>query len=428
MSTIETGAHVRLANHPTARSKAVAVSSLSPGALIISVESLATVLVPSEKGRRCDACHTIPTSLRRCSGCASFYYCDASCQSIHWKTFHKRMCKHFNGYTTSPSFQALAAHEKMDALLLSHLAVLLPSHEVREETSSALAMFMSLLPGPVDVTTPPICPSGSSPSPETLQFIFSRFGNNNFAMHSHFNTFGHGIFPLASRLFNHSCIPNAAAKYIISPSHPPKMDVIALGKINPGEEICLTYVDPALLQSRQQIFELTYGFKCRCSSCVYVEGLGRIPEPPSNPDGIAWVVKKLREFVPASSHGLFNRTKLLPDDVLCVLHESFLSKISETFSNASHDGPYDLALDVGETILQIYQLIYPENYPQIGLHLLEMAKTGWNQSVSTGSSNVELPRKYLKQARQILLIIGTEGDDGGPLEEIQALQGLLNTQ
>ncbi len=271
----------------------------------------------------------------------------------------------------------------MDALLLSHLAVLLPSHEVREETSSALAVFMSLLPGPVEVTTPPICPSGSSPSPETLQSIFSRFGNNNFAMHSHFNTFGHGIFPLASRLFNHSCIPNAAAKYIISPSQPPKMDVIALGKINPGEEvciftfirryqlivctkICLTYVDPALLQSRQQIFELTYGFKCRCSSCVYVEGLGRIPEPPSNPDGIAWVVKKLREFVPASSHGLFNRTKLLPDDVLCVLHESFLSKISETFSNASHDGPYDLALDVGETILQIYQLIYPENYPQIG--------------------------------------------------------------
>lgn len=57
-----------------------------------------------------------------------------------------------------------------------------------------------------------------------------------------------------------------------------------------------------------------------------------------------------------------------------------------------------------------------------------MAKTGWNQSVSTGSSNVELPRKYLKQARQILLIIGAEGDDGGPLEEIQALQGLLNTQ
>ncbi|KAK0461690.1 uncharacterized protein EV420DRAFT_1526601 [Desarmillaria tabescens] len=427
MSTIETGANVRLENHPTARSKAVAVSLLKPGALIVSVESLATVLLPVEKGRRCDACHTIPTSLRRCSGCASFYYCDASCQSMHWKTFHKRMCKHFNGYMASPSFQALAAHEKMDALLLSHLAALLPSHEVREEGNSALAVFMSLLPGPVEVTNPPICPSGSSP-PETLRFLFSRFGNNNFAMHSHFNTFGHGIFPPGSRLFNHSCMPNAAAKYIISPSHPPKMDVVALRKIDPGEEICLTYVDPALLQSRQQIFELTYGFKCRCSSCVFVERLGRIPELPSNPDDITRVVRKLREFVPASSHEIFSGTRLLPDELLCVFHESFLSKISETFSNASHDGPYDLALDVGETILQIYQLIYPENYPQIGLHLLEMAKTGWNQAVNIGSSNLELPRKYLKQARQILLIIGSEGDDGGPLEEIQTLQGFLNTQ
>jgi hypothetical protein len=67
--------------------------------------------------------------------------------------------------------------------------------------------------------------------------MYSRFGNNNFIIHSHLTTFGHGIFPLASRLFNHSCLPNAAAKYILSPSNPPKMEVIALRDIALGEEV-----------------------------------------------------------------------------------------------------------------------------------------------------------------------------------------------
>jgi hypothetical protein len=67
--------------------------------------------------------------------------------------------------------------------------------------------------------------------------LYSRFGNNNFAIHSHLSAIAHGIFPLASRLFNHSCLPNSAPKYIFSPSEGVKMEIVALRHISPEEEV-----------------------------------------------------------------------------------------------------------------------------------------------------------------------------------------------
>jgi hypothetical protein len=56
----------------------------------------------------------------------------------------------------------------------------------------------------------------------------------------------------------------------------------------------------------------------------------------------------------------------IPENMLPALHESFIGSLSEVFSTTSHDGPYQVALDVGVTILAVYALLYPPNYPQIG--------------------------------------------------------------
>lgn len=95
------------------------------------------------------------------------------------------------------------------------------------------------MPGPFsDVeSTLPTCPIFPLPEESYKRSLYSRFGNNNFAIHSHLTSFAHGIFPVASRLFNHSCIPNAAAKYIINRSQPIKMEVVALRDITKGEEV-----------------------------------------------------------------------------------------------------------------------------------------------------------------------------------------------
>jgi SET and MYND domain-containing protein len=76
-----------------------------------------------------------------------------------------------------------------------------------------------------------------NPQEKLTQDIYSRFHNNNFTIHSHMSTVAHGVFPLASRYFNHSCVPNAAPKYILTPAQPVTMEVVALRDIELGEEV-----------------------------------------------------------------------------------------------------------------------------------------------------------------------------------------------
>lgn len=70
-------------------------------------------------------------------------------------------------------------------------------------------------------------------------------------------------------------------------------------------------------------------------------------------------------------------------------------------------------------------------YP--GMHLLEMAKTAWNAIVTTEVEKAQeeqllrQAQEWLAGSRKILSIFGPEGDKGGPLEEIRALQKLLDS-
>jgi len=168
-------------------------------------------------------------------------------QQLQWKAHHKKLCKTYNQYTASAAFQGLSPNEKLDALLLSHLvAELFNSGSIAllvQDQPTPFSTFSSLLSGPVsNQLTPPISPMGPNfvVAEGILDELYSRFGNNNFAIHSHFVSIAHGVFPLASRLFNHSCVPNAAARYIFAESEAPRMDVVALRPIKAGEEVCIS--------------------------------------------------------------------------------------------------------------------------------------------------------------------------------------------
>ena len=168
-------------------------------------------------------------------------------QKIQWKAHHKAICKVYNTYVSSNEFGALPSYKKMDALLLTHLLAEISSPALPlSDDSSAIAIFHSLLSGPQIIQTTPPIPNLKHPlSVDTIRDIYSKFGNNNFTIHSHLNSIGHGVFPLASRLFNHSCSPNAAARYVFSHAAPVVMEVVALCDISPGEEVNFI-VDDAL--------------------------------------------------------------------------------------------------------------------------------------------------------------------------------------
>ena len=181
--------------------------------------------------------------------------------------------------------------------------------------------------------------------------------------------------------------------------------------------------------------------------------MGHIPSPPSSSDELRVVAEMVREFVGVNS---LSYTALpgkpetqIPRPLLCVFHEEYLSTLSEAFSKASHEGQYDLALDSGLTLLAVYIIIYPANYPQIGewersglilliqwskgIHLLELAKSAWNKTITSSDMNKdaenaaeEQVRILLSLSRGILTIFGPEGDGDGPLQEVEVLQTLLN--
>ncbi|KAF7979664.1 hypothetical protein HWV62_41651 [Athelia sp. TMB] len=402
---------------------------LSAGSVVLSVQASATVLLPKEKGRRL---------------CSLADKCGLG-QLAQWEAHHRKICKKFNQYDASAAYQALPAHEKLDGLLLSHLTASLfcsanetdrdgPLSLLIEGQPTPFSTFSSLLAGPSQVETPAICPMGAKNVliDGVLEELYARFGNNNFTIHSHLVSVAHGIFSLASRLFNHSCVPNAAAKYIFTEGEPPRMEIFALREIGQGEEICIPYLDPALYQTRQQIFSLTYGFTCTCPSCIFVSEVGSISEPPKEDTERRKLEKSLRDFVfpdldrqPSSLTLPLGWFQSVPAELLPALHESFLGSLTETFSAASHDGPYSRALDVGITILAVYCLIYPPNYPQIGVHMAEMSKTAWNATVRGDAIDglEEKLRAYIDCSLSVLNIMGTEGDqEDGPLEDIRVIR------
>ncbi len=161
-------------------------------------------------------------------------------QNSDWRLHHKKICKRYNAFVASEQHQALTTHDKVDALLLSQL-VADPEVWRASPPSDAISTFLDLVKVPrPDGFVPPLCLSRGAQTVDTVglaEDLYARFGNNNFVLHSHLDSYAHGVFPLASRYFNHSCVPNAACKYVITPREPVRMEVIALRDIKEGEEV-----------------------------------------------------------------------------------------------------------------------------------------------------------------------------------------------
>jgi hypothetical protein len=405
-------------------------------------------------------------------------------QGAQWDLHHRRICKLFNAYTSSPMFCTLDEFSKVDAMLLSHVMAMLSLSEsgveakdVRDlESFSTLRpsqVFMDLLPS----DDPTVLPAAVG-TPELARGVHARFKNNNFVVHSHLNPgYAHGVFPLASRFLNHSCTPNAAPRFVLEPAKPPRMEIVALHQIRAGEEvgthsdtcsdpdidiqlqITIPYLDPATpYRDRASLLQSNYGFVCRCDLCETSRARwpdeAHIPPPPSSATGLRSFGQTLRSFVFDSSDrardvSLF---KELPEALNPAMHPLYLPALSEAFSKSSHEGPLVDALNVGRTLLALYRIIYPANFPMIGqcisnlspsvrgaqstrpgLHALELAKVAWNAYCVGPDATADVTRaayeekmiqrvhEYHALAKEILNNFGEEGDEGGPLAELDAL-------
>jgi len=161
-------------------------------------------------------------------------------QNLHWALNHKRICRIYKTFVVSGPYLPLPEHERLDALLLSHtiaqFSLLATPYAPKADSSSEI--LMSLLPRPIgNPSAVPVMPVKPPPPDDLVDKLYPRFGNNNFVIHSHLTGVGHGVFPFTSRLFNHSCMPNAVAKYRFSPGQSIIMEIVALRDIHLDEEV-----------------------------------------------------------------------------------------------------------------------------------------------------------------------------------------------
>jgi hypothetical protein len=174
------------------------------------------------------------------------------------------------------------------------------------------------------------------------------------------------------------------------------------------------------------------------------------------PSDLADFEARLREGVlPSLIHdGVRVESMVLLEEFLPAFHPSYLPSLAEAFSLTSHDGPYDVAVQKGATLLALYCLIYPTNYPMvgqsfetrlrvahhshcivgIGLHALELAKTCWNAVVTDAVSRSVLLEvvDYLALAERTSTVLwrhtADPSDEAEPTSELRLLKEMVMTE
>lgn len=103
---------------------------------------------------------------------------------------------------------------------------------------------------------------------EVDKFITRIYEEMEDVVGSFLNSEGSGLYVLQSAV-NHSCIPNAFAQF---PYSNYILVLRASRNIQPGEEICISYLDECILErsrhSRQKALTSSYLFICRCDRCL----------------------------------------------------------------------------------------------------------------------------------------------------------------
>jgi SET domain len=101
-----------------------------------------------------------------------------------------------------------------------------------------------------------------------------------------------GLYVLHSHL-NHDCAPNISVRHLDQRTALSRITVLARRDIQVGEELLVTYVDPALRvrERRQALKAWDFGL-CRCGKCVEEEKGDAVPAEGGDRIGdLEWELK-----------------------------------------------------------------------------------------------------------------------------------------
>ncbi|XP_030640835.1 histone-lysine N-methyltransferase SMYD1b isoform X2 [Chanos chanos] len=245
-----------------------ATKELWAGDVLFSEPSFAAVIFDSLADHVCHSCFRRQQKLQRCGQCKFAQYCDRTCQRAAWDE-HKQECAAIKTYGKVPNENIrLAARVlwRLDKLggvvsdmqlttledLEDHIADM-PEDDLKE-LKVDIHNFLDYWPR-----------NSKQHNTDTISHVFGVINCNGFTVSDQrgLQAVGVGIFPNLC-LVNHDCWPNCTV--ILNHG---RVELRALGKISPGEELTVSYVDYLnVSDERKRLLKQQYFFDCTCEHCT----------------------------------------------------------------------------------------------------------------------------------------------------------------
>uniref|UniRef100_Q4H2S8 [histone H3]-lysine(4) N-trimethyltransferase n=1 Tax=Ciona intestinalis TaxID=7719 RepID=Q4H2S8_CIOIN len=424
-----------------------ATRKFETGQAVLKQEPYAYAVMSSHIDVVCHYCLCAPgqpgapvEDLHRCTGCKFAQYCTKECQKKAWPE-HKQECAAIKRITPGkPVDQTRLVGrilwrrkreenlngEKKDGKENDEKKVeLVKIEELEDHLSKRNAEEKEAIDEKVysfgDYFTYDEMPD----SDEEMAHLFAIIDCNAIGLNDHrgVQTIGVGIYPGISML-NHDCSPNCVAM-----NNGPRLEVRALRVIQPGEELCISYIDSLeTTEKRREKLKLQYYFDCECDTCTKGEELENLKHALVSEDIKEESVKYINQFSKdmlkrihktkqnQNWERMCNQTLGTLAQQDCVIADTNVLKIAmlnhavEVQSFLRRQEP---ALEYAERVAAAYEKLLPPVHPTLGMYLMRLGVIQW-QIQKTEAAVATL-------GRAASIISKTHGDDHGMFKELLGL-------
>ncbi|CAN1239993.1 Histone-lysine N-methyltransferase ASHR1 [Linum grandiflorum] len=399
-----------------------------PGEVIIRQEPYVCVPKNSATESRCDGCFKTG-KLKRCSGCQVVWYCGSTCQKSQWQ-LHRLEC---NVLSRLENSRRKFVTPTIRLMLKLYLRRKLQNMEDIDEKQLLLYAQMANL-----VNLILQLPESEINIKEIAQ-NFSRLACNAHTIcDSELRPIGTGLYPVIS-IINHSCLPNAVLVFEGNSAV-----VRAVQPVSEADEVLISYIETAgSTVTRQKALKEQYFFTCGCLRCIKLpddiressileghrcadekcngyllrdsanrgficQSCSRLRTKPEVTK-LAAEVKELSEEAQKSIYILKDIEKMQrklfhPFSVILVqTRESLIKRLMD-------EEDWQGALEYCKLTIPVYEKVYPESHPLLGLQYYTCGKLEWLLG------DTENAIKSLTNAARILGI--THGTDTPFVKEI----------
>ncbi|XP_019382175.1 PREDICTED: histone-lysine N-methyltransferase SMYD1 isoform X1 [Gavialis gangeticus] len=404
-----------------------AVREFLSGEVIFAEPAYAAVVFDSLTHLICHTCFKRQEKLHRCGQCKFAHYCDRTCQRGAWLN-HKNECSAIKKHGKAPNENIRLAARIMwrieregGGLTEGSLVSIddLQNHvenfgeEEKKELRADVESFIEFWP-----------PQSQQFGMQYISHIFGVINCNGFTLSDQrgLQAVGVGVFPNLC-LVNHDCWPNCTVIFnngnheaVRSMFHTQmRIELRALGKISPGEELTVSYIDFLnVSEDRRKQLKKQYYFDCTCEHCqkkIKDDLMLAVKEGEHKPsqDMVKEVIQfskdTLEKINKARSEGVYHEVVKLCRECLKkqepVLGDTniyllrILSIVSEVLSYLQM---FEEAADHAKRMVDGYMKIYHPNNAQLGMAMMRAGVTHWHAGL------IEAGHGMICKAYAILLV------------------------